>query len=692
MSKLRTLLLLFFLCSIANAQTTLQPGTPIDRELRPGEVHQFTVSAEANNFIQLVVEQRGIDVIVRVNSPSGKSLGEFDSPNGNDGLENVSFVAADAGNYRVSVGRFDAKDRSAGHYQIKILELRQATDEELKAIKNLEVTKARGIALLAEIEGTIPQIKSSQTRIRAQLQASQVLWEVDEKRASKLLGDATTGFKDFLATTEPADVLYQQSSIGQLRFELVTTLAARDPDAALSFLQSTTQFFNAVTDKRENARVVTSMELLIADQAMRNDPNRALQIARQSLKHGYASNLVNMIARLQGQKPELAAELGNEVATKLSTENLLKNPEAAYLTVNLLQYSRESVQLQSTNAGGPPAVVSTEKFNELVRRVFDQATSYSSPASSTPARQTYDPIKDSAINMLMALQSLSTQVDALVPGGIAAVQKKMKDLNHDMLSDLKQMVTPPGNKASEVTLETIEKMPAELKEQQYIELAYKEANNGDPARARQIINNHITNPYQRRQTLLNLEQQEVFRAMNQGQVDEALRALAGLRNSRERARQLAQIANLIGPGLKRTTALNLLEQARSLLGPSLVAQDQDEMNALLEIARAFSRYDVKRAFEIIDPLIDQFNDLIGAARTLDGFGTQYYDGEELDFQNGNPLALLAEPMSAVLGGVAVINFDLAKSTTDRLRAPELRLKIYLEIAKQTIKGDRAPVR
>jgi hypothetical protein len=43
-------------------------------------------------------------------------------------------------------------------------------------------------------------------------------------------------------------------------------------------------------------------------------------------------------------------------------------------------------------------------------------------------------------------------------------------------------------------------------------------------------------------------------------------------------------------------------------------------------------------------------------------------------------------MSNVLGALAVINFDRAKSTTDRLRAPEVRLKIYLDIAQQTIKA------
>ena len=42
------------------------------------------------------------------------------------------------------------------------------------------------------------------------------------------------------------------------------------------------------------------------------------------------------------------------------------------------------------------------------------------------------------------------------------------------------------------------------------------------------------------------------------------------------------------------------------------------MTALLEFARAFSNYDVKRSFEIVDPLIDQFNEICEAARKLEG--------------------------------------------------------------------------
>jgi hypothetical protein len=246
--------------------------------------------------------------------------------------------------------------------------------------------------------------------------------------------------------------------------------------------------------------------------------------------------------------------------------------------------------------------------------------------------------------------------------------------------------TAIANSPPDAALGAIEKAPPELKEQLFIQLAGRESNSGDASGATQIVIDHVTNPYQRNQALQNIAQQEVYRAMSKGKVDEALRIVSGFPTARERASILAQIANQIGPGQKRAAAINLLEQARSLLGPSLRAADQEQMNALFEVARAFSRYDSKRSFEIVDPLVDQFNEICTAARTMEGFGAEYFEDDELSMQNGNnSLAFIAGQMTGVLGTLALTNFERAKATSDRIQLPEVRLKAYLDIAQQTIR-------
>jgi len=700
MRKLRALILVSCfigspLAIIAQKGTgTLQLGTPVERQLGPGQIHEFTVTLEENNLIQLVVEQQGIDVIVKVFSPSGKPIGEYDSPNGNEGSEHVSFVSTAAGSYRISVSALDPWDTSTGRFHIKLLEVRAANDQELNASKNLRVVKARGLALVKDIEEIVPQIKSPYNRIKMQLAAGNMLWETDEKLAAKFFSDATISFKEFLASIEPDDKYFQSYSVmSQLRYEIVQAIAQKDPAGALDFLHST-QTTDGSSNPRERAAQESAVELSIAEQMARKDPVRALKLARQNLKKGLSANLANTLRQLRQQNPELAVEFAGEIASKLRDEKLLKNTEAASLAAGLVQiYRRWTITFNGNQQGtfdeSPPttSLLPEEQYRALVQQMLSEALSYSPPErvySHTPER-------DAAWNLLNGLQTLGSTIDKVVTGGQAAVQKKVAELNGATNATVpfdQQLQNSIASGSVEAALPLIDKAPPESREQYYMQLANQVANTGDIERAKQIVNDRIPNSFQRSQFLIGIEQQRVFQALHRGKADEALRALATFRNPRERAQQLVQIVSQIGPGQKRAAAINLLEQARAMLSPSPQAPDQDQMIALLEVVRAFSRYDSKRAFEILDPLIDQFNELSAAARVLDGFGYDAFEDGELSFYNGGSVASIAAQLSRTLATLALINFDQAKAASDRIRLPEVRLKAYLDIADQAIQAAR----
>ena len=680
-------LICVFLTAHAQGPTTLQLGTPVERTLKPGQAQEFTLNLEENTFVQLVVEQRGIDAIVKVFTPGGKIVGEYDSPNGNDGPEHVSFVGASAGVYLITVAPLQSGDASTGQIEIKVLELRGANEQEIKASKNEEVVKAKGIALLVEMDGLIAEIKSPLTRIKAQLQAAQLIWSSDEKRASKYFADATTAFKEYLASLDASSEKYPQQfqHLTEMRFQIIRILAERDPEAAINFVYSSKLPVNPYEDKRSQSTHEGLLELSIANQIATTDPNRALQIARQSLKSHYSTNLISTVGLLRQKNPELASQFASEIASKLLNEKLLTKPEAASVAINLLRFGQNLVRgsfVVNPDANRPRVAVLTDaQYRELLQKAITEALSYSRPPSGS-----YSPERDAALNLLHGLRQFGPELDSVPGGGLAAVQKKLLELNPGASSGI-QYQNVIGNNSFESALESIEKAPADQREQLYIQLANREANNGDSARARQIANERISNPYQRRHALANVEQQELYRAVSQGKVEDALRMIGGLKTLRERAVHLTQIANQIGPGQKRANAIAFLEQAKSLLGSSLQAQDQDQMNALIEIARAFGKYDAKRSFEVLDPLIDQVNDLCAAARTLEGFGPNYYEDEELSLQNGNNLAQVVARMSNAIGGLALVNFERARAASDRLRLPEVRLRAYFEIAQQTIQGN-----
>src|SRR5215471_216217 len=104
----------------------LEVGKPIERELAGGQAHYYKITVEAGQYLHLVVEQKGIDVVVALYGPEDKKLIEVDSPNGAYGPEPISVIADATSSYRLEV-RSPEKGVPAGRYEVKIADQRVAT-------------------------------------------------------------------------------------------------------------------------------------------------------------------------------------------------------------------------------------------------------------------------------------------------------------------------------------------------------------------------------------------------------------------------------------------------------------------------------------------------------------------------------------------------------------------------------------
>jgi tetratricopeptide (TPR) repeat protein len=107
----------------------LEAGKPIKGELAGGRQHAYRISLGAGQFLKVVVEQQGIDVVAQVSGPDGKQILEFDSESRSKGQEEVSLVAESAGAFQLIV-RPKQNGAPAGSYEIRIEELRVATDTD----------------------------------------------------------------------------------------------------------------------------------------------------------------------------------------------------------------------------------------------------------------------------------------------------------------------------------------------------------------------------------------------------------------------------------------------------------------------------------------------------------------------------------------------------------------------------------
>ena len=73
---------------------TLIAGQPVAREMRGGEQHTYQVTLSAGQYARMVVQQKGIDVVLALLGVDGRPLLEVDNNlSGTRGMEVVSLVA-----------------------------------------------------------------------------------------------------------------------------------------------------------------------------------------------------------------------------------------------------------------------------------------------------------------------------------------------------------------------------------------------------------------------------------------------------------------------------------------------------------------------------------------------------------------------------------------------------------------------
>ena len=117
---------------------TLLPAQAFEREMTGAETHRYKFDLNAGEFFQVRVEQKGVDVALKLLDSDGKTLATMDSPNGKDGPETLSFVSDKAGKFILEISGFDAKAEK-GNYTIKREASRSANAADKRRV---EVEKA----------------------------------------------------------------------------------------------------------------------------------------------------------------------------------------------------------------------------------------------------------------------------------------------------------------------------------------------------------------------------------------------------------------------------------------------------------------------------------------------------------------------------------------------------------------------
>jgi caspase domain-containing protein/carboxypeptidase family protein len=156
----------------------LELGRPIERELAGKQSHNYLIELAANDFLYIIVEQRGVDVVVTVHAPDGKQLMEVDSINGTQGPERVMLIGKTAGTYRLEVRSLDKGP--AGQYNVKLTEKRAATSEDVAAIKAQDTVTGAFEGLVVD-RATHAPIQGASVRILNDVARTEIALKTDYK-------------------------------------------------------------------------------------------------------------------------------------------------------------------------------------------------------------------------------------------------------------------------------------------------------------------------------------------------------------------------------------------------------------------------------------------------------------------------------------------------------------------------------
>jgi len=159
---------------------------PIERELAGGQSHSYQFSLDAGQYVKLVIEQRGIDVMAQLSGPNGKLITEFNSESRNQGQETVEQVAEAAGSYKLKV-RPMQDVAAAGKYEIRIEEVRgpgrRQNDPDQIYFQPLPSTRHEALAIKATLRKASMLLRDQATESA-----------LKRARAPRILHIATHGF------------------------------------------------------------------------------------------------------------------------------------------------------------------------------------------------------------------------------------------------------------------------------------------------------------------------------------------------------------------------------------------------------------------------------------------------------------------------------------------------------------------
>jgi CHAT domain-containing protein len=280
----------------------LREGSVLDRDLAAGESHRYEIELRAGQYLQVVVEQHGVDVVETLTGPDGAVVLEADSPCGFIGPDPLAAVVGQTGVYTLALKGDAVPIPPRGRYELRVEAVREPVEDDLLRVKAVQLGAVGARALTRDARDALAPFRAALSAWEAAGDRRMQMWmelEVgfvhgqafeDYREAEAVLGRALAMALDLEDEWAEARVRYalarSQRSLGQLdeaRSNLERSLAlhraagreedaaqslsslgnfhslAAEPQAALDALQDALKIYRATGNPRGEATTLNTM-------------------------------------------------------------------------------------------------------------------------------------------------------------------------------------------------------------------------------------------------------------------------------------------------------------------------------------------------------------------------------------------------------------------------------------------------
>jgi hypothetical protein len=560
--------------------------------------------------------------------------------------------------------------------QLNKEEERKKQEELRKNVKEALGAAVSDVALLRRLEN----------KTFFQVRIAYLLWSYDEKGARSLIDDAQA-LTASMVNDPKINTHRSKYDAGvwedrnELRGELVSMIAERDPQAALEFLRQTRFLIPQDSTQSDRARWAlnyeASLEQRLALQVAKNDPKRALELAEESLKKGISSELDELVRVVFEKDKEIGKKLAGAILSKLKSADLADNPDGVEVALSILEGEYASRGTESAIGRNIPGakkrapVLDDQALREWNNLVIRAALTIMSKGAQSHGKEFHH-----SRHYLSILMRLLPEIEKLSPALVANIKRSYSQLVPKM--DLKdKFLLETANAKAEDLLSLAMKSQGEIRAG-YLARAVRVAldSEGNIELARKITEEHITDPDARENMIERIEEHATRYSMEQGKIEEAAASLMSLESDTERASRLADLAGRASKSGDKKLAAELMEKALRFLPQPI--ETKQEYEAMIRIVHNSIVIDSERSFELYGSLIDPINQIVTAAIQFIRFEAKRSDHirDEIplhEIRAGFP----AKGFFDVIIPLSKADFDRAISLADRIRQPELKLHMKL---------------